>query len=50
MRIEDLLQLNKDTTDMLNIIATTDFDIFTIRTATKENELLTTITYLLHKH
>lgn len=50
MKIEDLLHLNPETSDMLNMITTTDFDIFTIRSATKENELLTTITYLLHKH
>lgn len=50
MKIEDLIYLNTEANDMLNMITTTDFDIFTIRSATKENELLTTITYILHKH
>lgn len=50
MPIEDLLQLNKTTKDMLLIMDTFDFDIFTIRKETKENELITTTTYLLHKH
>ena len=35
---------------MLELVQTLDFDIFSIRKTTKENELLTTITYLLHKH
>lgn len=50
MKIEDLLHLNNETHEMLNIISTTDFNIFKIRETTKENELLTSLTFLLHKH
>jgi hypothetical protein len=35
---------------MLDMIETEDFNIFDVRRDTKENELITSITFLLHKN
>lgn len=50
MPIEELLHLDDQTKHMLDLSSSTDFDIFSIRKWTKENELITITTYLLHKH
>ena len=48
--IENLININTETRNMLDMIQTLDFDIFSIRNSTKENELITVITYIMHKH
>jgi hypothetical protein len=50
MPIESLLSFNDEAKSMFEQILTTDFDLFTIRKETKENELIAVTTYILHKH
>ena len=50
MPIENLLKFESETKAMMEICHTADFDIFSVRKSTKENELITAVTYILHKH
>lgn len=48
--IDQLLKLNEGAKDELKQIEEFNFNIFTLRSATNENELLVGTTYLLHKN
>lgn len=50
MPIENLLKFENETKAMMEICHTADFDIFSVRKSTKENEMITAVTYILHKH
>lgn len=47
--IDQILQINEQTQIELNRVDQVEFNIFNVRKSTMENELVTVITYLLHK-
>jgi hypothetical protein len=50
MPIENLINLDDKAKQALDLLQTTDFDIFQVKKATNENELITVTTFILHKH
>lgn len=49
VEITDLLQISPHTQAQLDRVEQLEFDIFAVRKSTLENELVTVITYILHK-
>jgi len=49
LEVSELLQISSHTQAELNRVHLLEFDIFAVRKSTLENELVTVITYILHK-